>query len=484
MTGQPVILEINTAAWLHELGATFHEVSDSDWDRVVPAGVDTVWLMGVWERSPAGRAIAMATPSLVAELRRVLPDLTDDDVLGSAYCIRRYEVDERFGGRDGLAVARQALAARGARLLVDFVPNHVAPDHPWLADHPDRFVRGTADDLAADPAAFVEVGDHVIARGRDPYFPPWADVAQLDAFSQSLRAAATETLLDIAGQADGVRCDMAMLMLNDVFARTWGDRVATPPATEYWTEVMGAVRAAHPEFVWIAEAYWDLEWRLQQVGFDHCYDKRLYDRLLHESPAAVRAHLRADIGYQRALVRFTENHDEPRVAGELPSTDAVRAMAVAVATLPGATLWHEGQAEGRRVRLPVFLGRRPHEPIDVDLVSFHERLLGAAAEVRHGDWVPCHTSGWPADASHAQLLAWCWWSDDRRSLVVVNDADDPAAGRVHLPWNDVAGQAWHLHDLLTGERFDRDGDEIAAEGLFVRLGPWGVHVFGLDTATT
>ncbi|MCU0260620.1 MAG: alpha-amylase family glycosyl hydrolase [Ilumatobacteraceae bacterium] len=476
MSAGPVVHEINTAAWLRELGATLDQVSDTEWDRITPAGVDTVWLMGVWERSPAGRAIALDSPSLVDELRRVLPDLTDDDVLGSAYCIRRYEVDARFGGRDGLAAARAALAARGVRLMVDFVPNHVAPDHPWLVEHPDRFVRGTPDDLVHHPAAFLAVGDAVIARGRDPYFPPWPDVAQLDAFSPSLRAAATDTLLDIASQADGVRCDMAMLMLTDVFARTWGGRVGAAPDTEYWADVIDAVRAVHPGFLFVAEAYWDLEHALQQLGFDHCYDKRLYDRLLHESPASVRGHLCADLAYQRGLVRFTENHDEPRVAAVTASHDAVRAAAVVVATLPGATLWHEGQMAGWRTRLPVFLGRRPHEPTDADLVAFHERLLAAAPSIRRGDWALCTTSGWPDDPSHDQLLTWCWRDGAQRHLVVVNDADRRAAGRVHVPWDDLAGSTWQLDDLLSGGRFDRDGGEIASDGLFVQLPAWGVHL--------
>ena len=180
--------------------------------------------MGVWERSPAGVRLALDTPEQVASFRAALPDLDDADVIGSAYCIRRYEVDARFGGRAGLAAARAALAERGVRLLVDFVPNHVAPDHPWLTDHPEYFVQGTADDLADDPAGFLAVGDTVIARGRDPYFPPWPDVAQLNAFAPGLRQAAADTLIDIGEQADGVRCDMAMLLLNDVFARTWGER--------------------------------------------------------------------------------------------------------------------------------------------------------------------------------------------------------------------------------------------------------------------
>ncbi len=272
--------------------------------------------------------------------------------------------------------------------------------------------------------------DAVIARGRDPYFPPWPDVAQLNGFAPGLRQAAVDTLLDIGQQADGVRCDMAMLLLNDVFASTWGERAGSVPDREYWTEVIGSVRAVHPDFVFAAEAYWDLEWDLQQLGFDYCYDKRLYDRLIHDGPDAIRGHLNADVDYQRRLVRFLENHDEPRAATEFEPAKE-RAAAVVIATLPGATMWHEGQFEGWRVRLPVFLGRRPAEARDEELRRFHVGLIGATAPLRRGDWALCGASGWPDDSSSTQLLAWSWIDDEQRSLIVINFADAPAAARIH-----------------------------------------------------
>jgi Alpha amylase, catalytic domain len=477
----PVIYELNTAAWLYDVGqragrvATLADVSDAEWNRVTPAGVDAVWLMGVWERSPAGVRLALDSPTHLADFHATLDDFDEADVIGSAYSIRRYEVDGRFGGRVGLAAAREALRTRGVRLLVDFVPNHVAPDHPWLAEHPEYFVLGSADDLARAPDEFLAVGDAVIARGRDPYFPPWADVAQLNAFAPGLRRAAIDTLVDIGHQADGVRCDMAMLLLNDIFLRTWGDRPGPAPEQEYWAEVIGAVQAVHPQMLFAAEAYWDLEWQLQQLGFDYCYDKRLYDRLLHEGPDSVRGHLHAGLDYQQRLVRFTENHDEPRAAHIL-EPGKLRAAAVTVATLPGATLWHEGQFEGWRVHVPVLLRRRPIEPIDDDLRAFHLRLLQAAAEVRQGEWALCEATGWPKDPSCAQLLCWCWSDGDHRALVVVNDADAPAAALVHLPWGDVGGRTWQLRDLLRGDTFERDGDDVSASGLYVQLPAWGFHL--------
>ena len=156
----------------------------------------------------------------------------------------------------------------------------------------------------------------------------------------------------------------------------------------------------------VAEAYWDMEWTLQQQGFDFCYDKRLYDRLADGDVSGVRDHLRADLDYQSRLVRFLENHDEPRIADRLPG-DAERAAAVAIATLPGATLWYEGQFEGRRVRQPVFLSRQPAEPLDASLAGRYRRLLTVVAShrVRAGAWQLLEVAGWPDNDSCRNLLA-------------------------------------------------------------------------------
>jgi hypothetical protein len=478
----PLIYEVNTWVWLNELGrgrkkpVTLAGVPKKEWDAIAALGFDTVWLMGVWERSPAGIRVSMGNEGLLADFRRALPDFTADDNVGSPYCVRNYVVDPRLGGPEGLAKARHELAKRGLRLILDFVPNHVAPDHPWVTESPDHFIRGDASDLEREPASFLAVGDHVFACGRDPFFPAWADVLQLNAFHPGLRAAAIATVNAIADQCDGVRCDMAMLMLNDVFQRTWGARAGARPDHDYWPELTGAVRAAHPGFLFMAEAYWELEWELQQQGFDFCYDKTLYDRLEHGLPENVRLHLCADMAYQEKLVRFIENHDEPRAAVAFPAAHQ-RAAAVAALTLPGARLLHEGQLEGRTIRLPVFLGRRPDEPVDTGLLAFYRRLLPAvsAEPLRSGTWKLCPLEGWPDNDSCRNLVSWCWeWGDVRR-LIVVNLSSTAAQGRVRLPWEKLAGGAWQLTDFLSGEAYDRCGEELAAQGLYIDLPPWGAH---------
>ena len=478
---QPVILEINTWVWLEELRRTagsqldLGSVPAAVWDATVPEGVDAVWLMGVWERSPAGTAIALEHPGLRADVEAALPDATDADIVGSPYCIRRYTVDEALGGDTGLAAARGALARRGIRLLVDYVPNHVARDHPWVTEHPSYLVHGTPQDLAGDPESFAEIGGEVVALGRDPYFPAWTDVVQLNAFDPGLRAATASELRHIAERADGVRCDMAMLLLNEVFARTWGDRVGPPPAEDFWPGIIASVRAAHPDFLFASEAYWDLQAVLLEQGFDYCYDKHLADILVRLDPAALREHLRADLGYQRQLVRFLENHDEPRAASVI-LPEALEATAVAVATLPGALLLYEGQLEGRRTRPPVQLGRRPTEPLDGQLRQFWDRLLVSVADARQGDWTLVDVEGWADNPSWEALVAWRRVLGGVTTVVVLNLGEQPAQGRIRDVLAPAVSSAVTLVDPLSGARYERDGDDLATDGLYVELAGWGYHM--------
>jgi hypothetical protein len=301
-------------------------------------------------------------------------------------------------------------------------------------------------------------------------------------------------LTGILDQCDGVRCDMAMLLLTDVFARTWGDRVGAAPATEYWGDVIGALRRTHQGAILIAEAYWDLEWQLQQLGFDYAYDKRLYDRLVHGDAESVRLHLCADLVYQQGLVRFIENHDEPRAASTFPG-GRQRAAAVATLTQPGARLLHDGQLEGRRVHVPVFLGRAPDEPPDPDLERWYRSLLGVLG--RPGRWELCERWGWPGNDRSAQLVAWSWegaapgnpaapggtGADADRWLIVVNLGPDTASGRVTVPpsWGALRGEALRLVDPVHDTAFARSGDELL-DGLYVQLDPWGSHLFSIQLA--
>jgi hypothetical protein len=484
----PTLYEINTWVWLHELSQThgtlltLATVPDREWDAIALPGIDAIWLMGVWERSPEGIRITLQDERLVADFQRALPDFSPEDNIGSPYSVRRYVVDEHLGGPAGLAVARKKLSQRGIHLVLDFVPNHVAPDHPWVSENPDYFIRGNEDELKRNPGSFVGIAGRIFSYGRDPYFPSWPDVLQLNAFHPGLRRAALETVSRIAGQCDGLRCDMAMLVMNTIFERTWGSRAGRRPVEEYWPDLIRAVRHEYPDVLFLAEAYWELEWDLQQQGFDYCYDKRLYDRLVHDPAENVRQLLCADRAFQNKLVRFIENHDEPRAASTF-SHPKEHAVALTMATLPGASLFHEGQFEGRKVKTLLSLGRRPHEFIDSDLQTFYTNLLKAAGThlFKEGDWTLCERTGWPDNASYRNVLAWCWYSDAEKYLIAVNLSESAAQARVRLPWNELKNSAWRLTDVLSGAVYERNGDEMCDPGLYVDLPPWGYHFLECQT---
>ncbi len=494
----PTIVEIDTLPWLEELGRQrgraidLGEVDDATWRRVLPTGTDAVWLMGVWRRSPLAAAVMRSDARVLDEVRGALAaerrdprarPVDEDEVraavVGSAYAVRRYEVDERLGGDAALDRARHRLAGIGIRLVLDVVPNHVAPDHAWVGRHPEWFVPGRADGV--EGRDHLTIGGRRYACGRDPHFPPWPDVVQLDAFSAAARDAVVDVLAAIARRCDGVRVDMAQLWLRGVFAATWGQRVGPPPAEEPWAEITRALRRRCPDLHLIAEAYGGDVAQLLALGFDRAYDKGFADALLAADADAVRHHLQGDATSQRWAVRFVENHDERRVAARV-SPEHHRAAATVLHTVPGAALWHEGQFEGRVVRTPVVMGRRPDEVPDHALRAFYRALH---AVPRPGDdWTMVPTTGWSDDHSHRQLLCWRWGDGASRHLAVVNLASRPAAGRVRL--DDGVAEALVPHrpqgitrtlvDVVRDEVFERDADELAHVGLYVQLPPFGVHV--------
>ena len=484
-TQHPTLLQINTRVWLTELAqalgrpATLDDIPDTELDRFAAAGFDWIWLLSVWQTGVAGRDISRSNADWRNEFQETLPDLREEDIAGSGFAITGYTVAENLGGDAALARLRERLRQRGLKLMLDFVPNHMALDHPWVETHPEYFIAGTELDLARAPKNYVWVkcqnGDRLLAHGRDPYFPGWSDTLQLNYANPETQEAMFGELLKIASQCDGVRCDMAMLVLPEVFERTWGQ-----PAKPFWPDAIKRVREKVPGFCFMAEVYWDLEWALQQQGFDYTYDKRLYDRLREGHARPVREHFLAAPDYQNHLARFLENHDEPRAAATF-SDEVHQAAAVLTFLSPGLRFFHQGQFEGHRKRISPHLIRAPKEEVNEGLKFFYKCLLEILRlpVVRDGEWrmLEC-IPAWESNSTNDSFIAFAWLdSSGTRLLVAVNFSAQPGQCYGRLPFPDLAGRTLRLQDLLGPSQYVREGNDLASRGLYLDLPPWGCHVF-------
>jgi hypothetical protein len=232
----------------------------------------------------------------------------------------------------------------------------------------------------------------------------------------------------------------------------------------------------------MAEVYWDMEWTMQQQGFDYGYDKRLYDRLREGHARPVREHFHAGLDYQNKLARFLENHDEPRAAATF-APEIHEAAAVITFLSPGLRFFHQGQFEARKKRISPHLVRGPEEPVDERVKKFYDRLLTVLRHdaVRNGDWqllecVPAWDGNWTWDC----FLVFAWQgSDGARLLVTVNYAPNQSQCHVRLPFTDLGNSQWRLKDLLGDATYDWDGNELQARGLYLDEPPWQAHVFSI-----
>ncbi|HEY3294120.1 MAG TPA: alpha-amylase family glycosyl hydrolase [bacterium] len=475
------ILEINTRVWLRELGRgtplSLSKVPESFFEEWQKQGFDTVWLMGVWLPSPGSYDAALKDPFLLEDYHRALPDWRNEDVGGSPYAVRGYTVNSALGGEAALADFRARLAKRGMRLLLDFVPNHLAIDHPWLSAHPEWFVTGTEADVVRNPAHYFWIttaeGPRAIAHGRDPYFPPWTDSAQLNYHDPNLQAAMRGELARLATLCDGVRCDMAMLELSDVFEEIWKRR-----PLEFWPRAIAETKKVNPNFFMMAEVYWGLDGVLRNMGFDATYDKELMDIVAYGKPLR-RAMFDIPASEHRRRVRFLENHDEPRVASRLDPPQNI-AAATWVFALPTVRLLYDGQLDGRKVRLPTQLLREPDEPVNAELRARYATLLHTLEHpaVRNGHWhLLSPQSAWVGNITFEAILGQAYDLDDAHLRIFINWSENRSQCWVPLGLESLSGMEVELHDLVGPKSFVRDGMELMMRGLYLDLEPWETHVF-------
>jgi glycosidase len=483
----PSLYQLNTRTYLSTIkrNATLDDIPSFFLESLARQGFEWLWLLGVWEVGPTSAAISRSRNEWRSEFIKVLPDLTDQDICGSPFAICRYEGDPTLGGTAALVRFRTRLNSIGLKLMLDFIPNHVGFDHPWVRTHPEYLITGTPDDLGRSPDTWVKLPDgRIVAYGRDPNFPGWPDTVQLNFFNPALRLAVHDEVCRIADLCDGLRCDMAMLIEPEVFRQTWEKRAAhcVQGFSSIWPETIASVKQRSPEFLFLAEVYWNYEQKLQNLGFDYTYDKTLYDRVFERRGPQLRHHLVSTLTYQGKMARFLENHDEPRVASQLSPQEHAAAATVTYLA-PGMRFFHDGQLTGRRVRIPVHLKRAPQEKVWPEVESIYKKLLPIinSPVSKHGAWNLLDTNrAWSDNPTNENFICYLVEHPLQTLLVVVNFASYRGQCFVRIPDRIWLEQSIELRDLLSQERLVRSASDLLERGLFVDMAGWQSHIFTVE----
>lgn len=486
----PRLLEINARIWIKRFGSdcTLTSIPDEEVAKWKELGIDMIWLMGVWDNNKSVIDEYCFEPDLISSYNNALKDWQKEDVIGSPYSIDRYEVNSLLGTKADLLTFKKRLNDVGIKLILDFVCNHFSAKSSMIWTNKEIFLHADEYIYKNDPYTFYPSpanSKEYLAHGRDPLFPPWKDTAQINIYSIEARKYLTSVLIELTELCDGVRCDMAMLPLNNIFYNTWIGVLKKygfeKPEKEFWEEAITSVKNKRSDFIFIAETYWDLEWQLQNLGFDFTYDKRLTDRLAAGNVHSIIEHLQAEIEYQQKSVRFLENHDEDRAIIKF-GRERSMAAAVIISTIPGIAFYFDGQCDGKKIKLPVQLGREPEEKQDEKIKEFYRNLFNITkADVfRNGNWKLLETnSAAENDYTFENLLAWEWRLENELRIVVVNYNHSTSRCRLKFEIKPNSDEIV-LSDLLNQTTYKRSTKEILEKGLFVELKSFNSHIFSFN----
>ncbi len=490
----PRLYEINTRVWIKQFGnsTNLSTIPDDFFNQLKKNGIDIVWLMGIWKTCDNIIDKCCFQVDLISSYYNSLPDWRREDVIGSPYSVDQYIVKESLGGNEALNEFRKKLNKLGISLFLDFVPNHFGASSQIIKTNPGVFLRGDEDLMDKDAHTYfrpVNSQSQIFAHGRDPLFPAWTDTIQVNYFSPEARTFMTETLKSISDMCDGVRCDMAMLPLNNIFNNTWVGSLSkfkiNKPVTDFWTDAISSVKQKSPGFIFLGEAYWDLEYTLQQQGFDYTYDKRLTDRLASGDTFGIKQHLKADLTFQNKSMRFIENHDEPRAASKFGEQKSLAAATI-ISTISGMKLFYDGQFEGRKIKLPVQLGRAPVEKISEQVKKYYEKLLVITGEdiFKIGEWHLLEAIPASADNhSFENILIWSWHLDGQLRIIAVNYSSSTSQCRLKISIPSLKEEI-SFTDLLNGETYIRSISEMENVGLFIELKSYHSHIFSIKMENT
>jgi hypothetical protein len=441
-----------------------------------------IWTMGIWESSPASIEICKSHQGLIHEFKNCLTDFSINDIIGSPYSIFDYSPNSIIcDSWNDLRIFREELNLAGKKLILDFVPNHLSVDSKWINLRPSAFLDHSSNFNPSniDKNNFFHSSGRVLAHGRDPYFDGWTDTVQYDFSHPESIDLATEFLLKIAEYSDGVRCDMAMLPVADIFEKTHNKK-----GLPYWENIIPKIQEIYPNFLWIAEVYWGLEYLLQTKGFHLTYDKSLYDRFQEEDADKTLGHLKADINFQNKSLRFLENHDEKRAFDNF-GIDTIVYWSI-LNFLNGGILIHEGQSKGYVKKIPVQLGRYPEEEPNSEILAFYLRSFDLLRKRKSLEYF--EPEYFQYENNPSEILTRIVFNTNHWEILIWNPHDFIVSGRIKI--NLTLPESIHLsdnclfRDIIRNDYYSHNTKDILEQGLYFKLNPNQSHWMVLHNSLT
>jgi len=458
-------------------------------DDLKSIGVDFLWLLGIYEPSLASREISISMKDLHKKYYSSLPDWKEEDVIGSPYAITSYKISREFGGEEVYKKFREKIRKNyKLKVILDFVPNHFAIDSPVVQKHPEFFIRATEEQKNQRPDDFITLNingkEYIFAHGREPFSPVWKDTLQIDYRSKSAREFMMKELLKLSKKCDGVRCDMSMLLLSDVFFDNWKDYPLpddyVPAAQEFWSDAISKVKKENPDFIFIAEVYWHREGDLLNLGFDYVYDKIIYEFLVNNQVDLINEYIKQNYTNRKNRFIFLENHDEQRSA-HIFTSSKLQAGATLIYTLPGMKLIYDGQLEGREFHHAIQLRRLQEENEKSYIKTFYRTLFSAIkkssipeAYFKLLEPIPA----WEGSPAYHNFIIYLYEDEKfNKDLVVINLSPYQSQCKVKIESYDVINKKFLIKDRLSDEEYVRDGNEMFYQGLYLDLKPYQSQIF-------
>ncbi|NMB56501.1 alpha-amylase [Candidatus Beckwithbacteria bacterium] len=484
----PFIYEINTRVWLRELrqkygqNLTLSQIPDTEWQQIKNLGFHYVWLMGIWEPSPYALKMAIECAFLYDEYTQALPDLKKEDIIGSPYAVQNYEPNADLSDWQDLWQTRIKLHNNNLGLILDLVPNHTACDHPWTQENPDFYIQVSKEnhDQKPENSFLVEKNGYKVylAHGKDPNFPSWCDTAQLNYFNHKLREAMIKTIIKIAKYCDGLRCDMAMLVLNDVHGNIWQKELTNweKPKEEFWQQAIGKTKAKFANFIFMAESYWNKEVDLQNLGFDYTYDKNLYDLINQNNNSALQNYLKTRVNTGK-WINFIENHDEQRAVTYF-GKEKSQIGATLISTYAGAKLFYENQIQGYTKKLPVQLGRKITEEVNLDLQTFYQKLF-TITQNQFFQNAKMQTLEIAQIDKFPMPVAYLWQTDEEAKIIVLNFENNLVKGNLKIQTLDFKNDKVAFFEEIKQKNYEYKRNDLKKYGLYVELPAFQSQIFSV-----